>query len=849
MAQLLCESNINFTSSSWKVIDSTSYLNSESYNTTVTTSFVASSTFTPGAITVEGVMVKLNYILSSTGTITVELYNSTAESSVAGATLTVNVSELPQQLINTTGCHGFVYFKFAAPVLLLAATLYSVRVRTSSSSTVSLAGVSSNWTRCLVTSTTAAPAASDNLFICAPYITTTAPSVITCTFNNTAATSFGSLELGAYGKMVLENNASTAYLLKIASGGLIILGLNSIMEMGTSANRVQSTSSIRIDLPCASNGANGIQNRHLSTFTMYGTQRTRLAKLAADSAAGATSLTTNISTGWKNGDLIAFANTIRSASPSFTERKALTADASGTTLTISAMSQAKLGSGLVICDIGNLTSNAQIYGTSAALNFYFQSGTNALGISPKLDIDNVEMRYVGGGVSERLGIQIFNHDASFTTNFTNCAIHEGTNRLISLGGNLTNLNMQNNVLWGATYGFFTGINSSTAGTRVFSNNLILAQTYRGIWMNPQISTDSLVISNNIISGVSGGYGIEFNLADNTTCLSNNTAYGCGNSGLFGVIYRSRITNMNSYISNYYSTSIKGYDSIWDGGLIFGGLYCNIGIDAGYNMTYKSLSIQSYTAYSTADAFGVNAGGVREQYVDNCLIGTVTAHSKTVESLTTVFDITLRNCTIGDSTYISLGHCVTNGTKVSFQRLNGTAASNRCYKQMGYSINDTTIFDSSPSSQRLVPSTTSLIKLWSTIFRVPVASGTTTTVSVKVRKSVVGDGTAYNGNQPRLILKANTSAHSSAYNNDIICATATIASDGAWETLSYTLPSAVTDNVGMEFYVDCDGTTGWVNVDDFVSNNNNSITYYMNGEPISDITSTSSGGETSYIFLN
>ena len=61
-----------------------------------------------------------------------------------------------------------------------------------------------------------------------------------------------------------------------------------------------------------------------------------------------------------------------------------------------------------------------------------------------------------------------------------------------------------------------------------------------------------------------------------------------------------------------------------------------------------------------------------------------------------------------------------------------------------------------------------------------------------------------------MLKSNPSA-GSAYNSDIVCATASAAA-GTWETLSYTLPSAVTDNVGMEFYVDCDGTTGWINID-------------------------------------
>lgn len=52
---------------------------------------------------------------------------------------------------------------------------------------------------------------------------------------------------------------------------------------------------------------------------------------------------------------------------------------------------------------------------------------------------------------------------------------------------------------------------------------------------------------------------------------------------------------------------------------------------------------------------------------------------------------------------------------------------------------------------------------------------------------------------------------------------------------------------IDFYVDCNGTTGWVNVDTFVSNNNNSMTYYMNGEPIQDIPSAGTT-ETFYTFI-
>lgn len=38
-------------------------------------------------------------------------------------------------------------------------------------------------------------------------------------------------------------------------------------------------------------------------------------------------------------------------------------------------------------------------------------------------------------------------------------------------------------------------------------------------------------------------------------------------------------------------------------------------------------------------------------------------------------------------------------------------------------------------------------------------------------------------------------------------------NGTWETLTYTAPPVLDDSV-LEFYVDCDGTTGWINVDDW-----------------------------------
>ena len=44
-------------------------------------------------------------------------------------------------------------------------------------------------------------------------------------------------------------------------------------------------------------------------------------------------------------------------------------------------------------------------------------------------------------------------------------------------------------------------------------------------------------------------------------------------------------------------------------------------------------------------------------------------------------------------------------------------------------------------------------------------------------------------------------------------TAYVTDGGVWQTLTYTTPTVTNDGI-VEFYVDCDGTTGWINVDDW-----------------------------------
>jgi len=98
--------------------------------------------------------------------------------------------------------------------------------------------------------------------------------------------------------------------------------------------------------------------------------------------------------------------------------------------------------------------------------------------------------------------------------------------------------------------------------------------------------------------------------------------------------------------------------------------------------------------------------------------------------------------------------------------------------------------------------------------VPVNSGQACTPVVYVRESEAGDGAAYNGSRVDLYVKAN---YNLGITSDTLLATATAASDGAFEQLTGTT-ATVTDAGVLEFYVVCNGTMGWINIDDFTATN-------------------------------
>jgi hypothetical protein len=202
-------------------------------------------------------------------------------------------------------------------------------------------------------------------------------------------------------------------------------------------------------------------------------------------------------------------------------------------------------------------------------------------------------------------------------------------------------------------------------------------------------------------------------------------------------------------------------------------------------------------------FGVASGIKIAHGSQDILIGSTTNH----------VDIELNNCRLASSIEVSgMSTGVSNlrsaTSRISSQKHDQAAGNHKTWKPMGIISRDTALFNTASPSERLAPNSAS-VKLESGSKLIPVANGNTVDVSAYTRKSVVGDGAAYNGAQPRLILKANPAI---GINADVVLDTHSAAA-GSWEQLSGTTPAANDDGV-LEVVVDCDGTAGWVNVDDY-----------------------------------
>lgn len=667
-----------------------------------------------------------------------------------------------------------------------------------------------------VAGTTGTFTAGDSVLVSGDYTGIGTGNSYTVTFDNTSTTMWGDVEVCGKGTLTWGTAAATNYYLRTNVSPNIYAGGTYIQ--GTAGTPIPSTSTAKLEIVCPVNVASGVEIRSGGTINTGGTPITNTAKLAADAAAAATTLTTDVSTGWRSGDLIALASTTQTRAQC--ESKTLTANASGNTLTITALTNAHGGVAQVVGELANLTRNVQIFSSSATLQTYVNIAAFAVA-----NFQATEFYNMGSVTALKRGIDVATTTGSCIIN--NCSIHD-FNVASSLGINANsatnaNITVSNTVLYNiANAGFTT---TATAGANLVASNLLGILTGAGVFAFADLSWSASNLT--AVGGTTNG--IKFGSANSATAINmaisglvahSNTGPGIDITGsiVFGTNPYGNITNVSSWRNTTYGIQLgTTYNWIVDGagsngGVLFGNAIANIGYTAVTANTFLRNFVSNAGTTLTAPVGIALAADTRDAYIGNSTFGVTNTHTTgdiSVVNGNTFAKLIARNCTFNSTTVLANLVNLIDGSEVASARHQQTSGSHRSFRKFGTLTPDISIFRNASPSTRMTPNAANQ-KLFSGFKKIAIPSGQTAIVNVYVRKSVAGDGATYNGNQPRLIQRADASTGNVS---DVVLATATNAANGAWQLLTGNI-AAVTDNCAVTIYIDCDGTTGWVNIDDW-----------------------------------
>jgi hypothetical protein len=825
MSVLVNNSSTNWSNSAgWSAISFAGWTpaiaTQETGNSASAVTFTSGTTFIPGAITADAILLKLATRTGTSGTVSVRLFNSTGAVVVAGTTVDVNTLDLP----NTTTA-TWVMFKFAAPVTLLAATNYTIQVASSIAGNANFmrkSATASDWTFGLRTTATQLPVAGDQVLIASEYTQLSTSTNYVVTMNVTSGVSIGTATAGQ-AAIEVNNSATLAWSVAGASNYPMTLtggwytNHGGISTIGTLASPMPSTSTAVITLTQAANVQHGIITRGNGSFTTYGTTKTTKAYLAANAVTGATSLTTDVSTSWVNGDSLAIASTSRLVAEC--ETALMSGNATGTTVPVAAITFNHDGSSLsnvAKAEIINLSRNVKITGTSIALQTYFVAQNNATVVlgytefalfgSATANARGVEFQQTTGsttvtGCSFRnfesvssVGVYI-NSVTPPTTTISNCVFYRlVTNSILtvvnttpitvndcwSIGGTLMNNN--NGMVFAGQTGTFTNLNaagSSATGISFTGTNIVSPFTASNIIAH-SCTAANLAIQTNC------------DITDTVAIFSSITSYRSLADGLgMGV---GTIGTVNGTINGAY---------------LFGNATRGITLTLAFDWVFNNLNIYGETSYPQTSGVVFNNHAM-DNVLDSCVIGSPVAH--TTADITDVcvrnqHQLVLRNCLLASTTEISGQANYTVQSWTQSARHDQTAGNQKSFYKYGVATLDNTFYVVSAPSQRLTPNST-ISKFRSVEKRIAVPTGKRAKVSVWVRKSVVGDGTVYNGSEIRMVQLEDSAI---GVNTDTVLTSSTAASYGAFEKITGTT-AVVTDNGVVRIVLDCDGTTGWINSD-------------------------------------
>lgn len=849
MALLKSIASGNFTSASTWALCTAVNETSSSGVTLTTTSYITQSASTYSSTVnanATGVLLKLGTRSATpSGTFTAALLDN------AGTVLaecTMNVTDIAGSSLPTAGtgsAYGhWVFFKFNTPIAITSGTFYRVAFKSSVAGSVGVHRPGTGTTvAAIVTDITQAPAATDRFIIVGdnnasptnPGTTAGTKTAYTVTMNNTTTTQFGdgigttasipywSLYVGDNATLNYGNVAGVNYNLRVrgnvavGSGGDLFPGT---FNMGTVANPIQrtTTATLEIDSAVAGNHVFMVQG---GVFVAQGLSRT-IGKnvdrclLSVDASVITGVLTVDTDTGWLNGDQILVGQTSRSTTTNLSDSRTLNADATATGLPIgSGLSGIKEGNSTIQSAIVLVTRNVNITAVSSSLQFY----ANVIGSTSVVDCDWVRFRWCGANLTNK---QAFYLDANADNlTFNNCVFDTGYLGLswstASGGGLITDCTFSQCVV---------GIQASTAtkSTTTLNNVWMIGNTSAGFSVR---DLNFSVTGLRIVGSATNNFGLGFssgstNLTSPVT-WSNILIHSCS-QGIQGVvnedieaftldnleIQRCTVAGFQVGLASAPMSSIVVNNSKF-----WGNNARNIYVQsAGGSAIFRNCYIASQSANLTTS--GLEYSSVPQGIItfENCQFGTGFTGALTHTQDILIPSITggnvfLRNCLLGSTTEVSMPGIQRNTTYVISENHDQVVGAKKNWYKSGLITSDNAIARTGTRSLRLTPNS-AIGKLEYIFAKTAVANGATPTVGVYVRKSVVGDGAAYNGSQPRLIVRRNILVGITA---DTVIATATSASNGNWELLTGALPT-LTGNGVIEIEVDCDGTAGWVNIDDF-----------------------------------
>lgn len=759
--------------------------------------------------------------LTTTGTVTIGL--SADSGTTRTIDLTVNATDLPTN-------PSWVFFKWASPLALDGGSDYAICVMGSSSGNATFyrnSSTAADWYHALVWDDSPASAITTGDVTYIVGALTGAASSISgiINMNETSTTIYGDVFIGNLG--ILSYDSSSAFNPYLKLGGNLNVFANGTFNIGIETSPIPRDSIAVLEFNCASDGQYGVTINIGGSSNIQGLSRTNGKNIVGcllntNAEINDTSLSVDADTGWLDNDSIVVCSTSRTYTE--TEKGTMASDAGASSLTVDGfagvsggLAYVHLGTPPIQAEVVNLTRNIIIRSVNTSYNTYYYNNDGSV------NLDWAEFCYCR--------VRLYCSSGGFSY-IDYCSIHDTRNIGLVLSGDAAKLyaKASNNVIYlfntaqvssdynsycEVSYSYYISGDSLQYGATIITNQANFHHNYfvsSRTNSRPNVclkDSSNTIFSNNIVHS-GRNIGVEFYNSCSSLTLSNNYIYRNSAAGV----------RINSQIGE---VIIK--DIIFDNNYFFGNvnynIYCGVNsILYLLNITFSNCSFSGESTFSTSYGiyFDSYLRGVLIKFY-NCNFGVVNDIYRNhvnydiyVPTNNCLGGIDMNNCTLASPNQV--GDVINNYFYIK-NNYNNAVKGGKSWFYNGIIEIDNNIYNdgnyaNTPPSEKITPKSAS-VKIESGQKKVSVLAGATFTISVKVRKSKAstGDSADYNGNQPNLILKRSDGMGITA---DVTCDT--VSTDlGVWDTLTYTTSAgqALLDGV-LEFCVDCDGTTGFINVD-------------------------------------